>query len=258
LIDFPYEFTEKKDILSEIPLEEYDNLARKCLKLLERLLKDREFKNEGTIEDRMRRYEERSNPLAQFIKDRCIKDFDSQEPLFKFDDELNLYLKERGHRKLGRRETSRLLRNEGYDVEKKHVQIKEKDETYKDTKWMYVFGLRIKQPGNLNDYPDAKEKVYKEESGPVGPNGPHISVQNLIGNLSEIPGPMGPLGPGNIANGKQGYEIHLKCSSCGNEPSHTYNSHGKPICQDCANSMTTNQIPIENNVIIEEEVVEQN
>lgn len=259
LIDFPFEFTEKKDILGEIPPEEYDNLANKCLKLLKRLLNNREFKNEGTIEERMKRYEERSNPIAQFIKDKCVKGHEFNEPLFKFFEDFQIYTRQRGHRTLSRHEVKKLLKNEGYDVDKKRIRFKEEDGTYKDTAWVHVFGLKIFQPDNLSDYQisqDENGKAYKEDLGTFGTMGQKISLNSLHGKLVEKTVPKVPKNMvASGENSKPGYEIHHKCSCCGNEPSHTYDSRGKPICQDCAQSMTTNQIPIQNDLIIEEEVV---
>ena len=63
IIDFPNQFYEKKDILADIPDEEYESLAVKCSLILKDLLTNREFTNEGSIEDRMKKYEDHSDPL---------------------------------------------------------------------------------------------------------------------------------------------------------------------------------------------------
>lgn len=77
IIDFPNKFSEKKDILSEIPEEEYDNLITECFCNLKDLLSIREFTNEGTVEERMERYEAKSNFLEEFIKISTIEDLNS-------------------------------------------------------------------------------------------------------------------------------------------------------------------------------------
>jgi len=69
IIDFPNSFSEEKDILSEIPEEEYESLAVKCVNILYDLLKERKFANEGTVEDRQKNYEDKSNPIDKFWKD---------------------------------------------------------------------------------------------------------------------------------------------------------------------------------------------
>ena len=83
IIDFPNRFSEKKDILNEIPEVEYKNLARKCVSVLWKLLKTREFHEEGTPEARMIRFEERSDPLGRFLKENTKEDGGAH--IFKFD-----------------------------------------------------------------------------------------------------------------------------------------------------------------------------
>ena len=237
LVDFPNEFTEKKDILAEIPQEEFQSLAKKCIGILKNILKERIFTNEGSIEERMKRYEERSNPVAQFIKERCVQDPAYKEPLFKFYDELKVYLRQRGHRDLSKREVTRILRNDGIDIDKKHVQVPAPGGGMKDTKWNYVFGLQMMQKDNLEH--------YEKQSGPEGPNGPQISTYSPIRNLSGNQGPTSPKGPVSDIKTKQIYKIYHKCVSCGNIPSHTYTSDGSPICEDCLKKMSENSILVD-------------
>jgi len=68
IIDFPNQFSEKKDILKDIPDEEYQCLALKCSRILKEIIQKREFTNEGSIEERMERYESKSNFLDKFLK----------------------------------------------------------------------------------------------------------------------------------------------------------------------------------------------
>ena len=238
LVDFPNEFNEKKDILSEIPDIEYNNLAKKSISLLKNLMKNREFSNEGSIEDRMKRYEERANPVAQFIRERCIADPNEKIPLFQFFNELKVYLTQRGHRVISKIELGRLLRNDGYVMEKENVQVDErynKDQRY--TKWLYIYGITIKE----------KDKItgYQSGSRPNSPNRPKISTTPICVELSENQGLLGLQGLQNSEKSKSVAEIHHKCTSCGNEPSHTYDSHGKPICNDCANTLLANGIQVD-------------
>jgi len=76
IIDFPNQFSEKKDILADIPLNEYNALTLKCCGILEKLLIKREFTNEGSIEDRIKNYEDKSNPLEKFMREFTEEDFD--------------------------------------------------------------------------------------------------------------------------------------------------------------------------------------
>lgn len=84
IIDFPNQFSEKKDILNDIPEEEYESLALKCCMILREILINRNFTNEGSIEERTKRYEEKSNPFDKFVREYC----DSEDPdgfIFKFE-----------------------------------------------------------------------------------------------------------------------------------------------------------------------------
>ena len=74
IIDFPNQFSEKKDILKDIPDEEYNALAVKCSMILKDLIIKREFTNEGTIEERTKNDEEKSDPLEKFIKETLPED----------------------------------------------------------------------------------------------------------------------------------------------------------------------------------------
>ncbi|CAK0756969.1 hypothetical protein CCP1ISM_60039 [Azospirillaceae bacterium] len=55
--------------MEDIPEEEYECLAIKSLVILHDLLKEKKFTNEGTIEERMRKYEDKSDPLEKFLKE---------------------------------------------------------------------------------------------------------------------------------------------------------------------------------------------
>lgn len=68
IIDFPNKFSEKKDIVETIPEGEFENLATNSLIYLKELMDLREFHNEGTIEERIEKYESHSNFLEKFIE----------------------------------------------------------------------------------------------------------------------------------------------------------------------------------------------
>lgn len=85
IIDFNNQFTEKKDILEEIPDSEYEALANKSLQTLKGLLASREFTNEGNLEERRKRYEEKSNPVEKFWKETIIETMCDEDYIFKFE-----------------------------------------------------------------------------------------------------------------------------------------------------------------------------
>jgi len=73
-IDFPNQFPEGKDILKTIPDSEYENFCKQSIDLIKKLHETGKFTNEGTVEERRQRYEERSNPFNKFFTDNCIEE----------------------------------------------------------------------------------------------------------------------------------------------------------------------------------------
>lgn len=100
IIDFPNQFSEKKDILADIPEEEYKALALKCTLILKDLLKQRTFTNEGSVEDRMKRYEDHSNPLEKFMREFVSEDIDGHVWKNDFSKKLNGWCKENRFREI--------------------------------------------------------------------------------------------------------------------------------------------------------------
>lgn len=100
IIDFPNQFSEKKDILNDIPEEEYQALAVKCALILKDLLSNREFTNEGSVEDRMERYESKSNPLGKFMDEMVEEDCDGQIWKWEFEENLKKWCKDNKFREL--------------------------------------------------------------------------------------------------------------------------------------------------------------
>lgn len=100
IIDFPNQFSEKKNILAEIPEEEYNALALKCSFILKDIIRDRKFTNEGSIEDRMRKYEDHSNPLEKFMAENTEEDLNNFIWKWEFEKNLNEWCKENRFREI--------------------------------------------------------------------------------------------------------------------------------------------------------------
>lgn len=116
IIDFPNQFPIKEGIMESIPDIEFKNLAKKCVRLLKEMYKTQEFENEGDYQNRMERYEERSNPLNRFIELFCEEDFESYVSLKKFGKLLNEYLKSKFLRIMSPKEIKKKLSDEGYEI----------------------------------------------------------------------------------------------------------------------------------------------
>jgi P4 family phage/plasmid primase-like protien len=114
IIDFPNIFNEKKDILSEIPEEEYENLAKKCIGVLIELMKRREFTLEGTIEERTKKFEDHSNPFEKFwVENIDESDPNSDIPVWEFNKRINEWCKENRFRYLAEETCAKKLKEKG-------------------------------------------------------------------------------------------------------------------------------------------------
>lgn len=121
VIDFPNRFSEKKDVLDDIPDEEYSNFARKCIGILKRIIREREFTSEGSIDDRRRIYEEKSNPTLLFVKKEYVKHIGMDTAFSDFYEDLKVYLESNGHRLISNIELSRILQSDGFEIKTKTV-----------------------------------------------------------------------------------------------------------------------------------------
>jgi len=117
IIDFPNQFTEAKDILADIPEEEYNNLATNSVILLNELLEKREFTNEGSVEDRMKRYEEKSNPFDKFWNDNIKEDYGSFVTKAQFRKHLNEWCKEHNFRELSDQSINKKMKESGISLD---------------------------------------------------------------------------------------------------------------------------------------------
>jgi len=113
IIDFPNQFTEQKDILYDIPEEEFNNLATNCVVTLNKLLEKGEFTNEGTIEERMKKYEDHSDPLEKFMKEFTREDLDEHIFKWEFEKRLNEWCKENRFRVLAAQTIGKKMKEKG-------------------------------------------------------------------------------------------------------------------------------------------------
>ncbi len=139
IIDFPHCFEEKSDILSTIPEEEFENLCLKCVGLLKKIYLENKITGEEEIDKRKERYEEKSNPIMNFIKEFYETDINSQTLFQIFFSEYLEFLTKKGYREPSKREVSRILSNVGYETS--HENIKEGD---KYLKKVVILGLKKK------------------------------------------------------------------------------------------------------------------
>ncbi len=137
IVDFPNEFTEKKNILDDIPKEEYNNFCRQALTILKELLERGEFKNDGSIAEREDKYEKHSNHINEFVKMYCE---DNEESYIEFNDfyeKYNEYLLSDGLGRKSKVEIGRALVLKGFTKKVKKIS----SGLYPTTK-MCIYGIK--------------------------------------------------------------------------------------------------------------------
>jgi len=120
IIDFPNQFSEKKDILAEIPEEEYEILAVKCLGILKDLLEERCFHNEGTIEQRKEKYESKSNFLETFLTQFTTEDVNGYITKADFYKRFAGWCKENRHREMSETSVGLSMKKAGIESDTKY------------------------------------------------------------------------------------------------------------------------------------------
>ena len=114
IVDFPNEFTEKKNILDDIPEEEYSNFCRQALSILKKLIERGEFENDGSIAEREDKYEKHSNHINEFVKVYCESDEESYIEFNDFYEKYNEYLTSEGLGRKSKVEIGRSLVLKGF------------------------------------------------------------------------------------------------------------------------------------------------
>lgn len=119
IIDFPNQFYEKIDILSTIPDEEFESLALKCTIILKDLLNKREFSNEGSIDDKRIKFEEKSDFFSKFLDISIEEDINGFIIKSDFIKKFNSWAKENRHREMSDTSIGLKMKERGYETIKK-------------------------------------------------------------------------------------------------------------------------------------------
>jgi len=122
ILDFPNQFPVGKNPVDSISEEEMQFLALKCFRKLMALWQNRKFTGEGTIEDRERIYEEKSNPLLTFLNLFCEDTPGEHIPKRKFCTSFNSWLRDNHQRPLSTYQISRMLKDNGYDIGSRKIE----------------------------------------------------------------------------------------------------------------------------------------
>ncbi len=123
IVDFTNQFKAiDKSLINTIPDVEFENLAKKSLRILKELYDKPHFTNEGDFDERAKRYEERSNPVIRFIEDRCNESPGNMITIREFTNNCNAYLKKNHLRVLNSHQIGKILRDEGFIVGNRKIE----------------------------------------------------------------------------------------------------------------------------------------
>lgn len=137
IVNFPNEFKETENILERIPEYEYNNFCLQSIDILKNLLDKGEFENDGTINDREKRYEKHSNDIKNFIMKYYEIDENSSIEFSEFSENYNEYLISEGRQKKSKVEIGRIVDSFGFKRKYKKVDIN----AFTTTK-LYIFGIK--------------------------------------------------------------------------------------------------------------------
>lgn len=143
IIDFPNQFRSEKEVLEDIPENEYENLGLKCITLLIELLKKRQFHEEGDIEQRMKNYEEKSNPFDKFWKEDIVDSPESHVWKHEFKDYLNDWLKEHRFRTMSDTTISKEMKKREIDTQR--ISANFMNDKGQNVRWRAWVGIKFKQ-----------------------------------------------------------------------------------------------------------------
>lgn len=160
VIDFPNKFDSTNgDVLKDLTEKDYSALARKSIAVLKKILKNNTFTNLGTIKDRKQRYEDKANPLKRFIDEKCVVSPNGEIPVFEFYEVVSSWLNEKGYRMHSKSKISRLMKDNGFEVELKHNPDVGKT-------WRYYIGIDLKKEfyQTVMVYDKEENKFVEEKS----------------------------------------------------------------------------------------------
>ena len=173
IVDFPNQFPIKQGLIDAIPEKEFDNLALKCIGILRGMYTNYKFTNEGNIQERAVKYEERSNPVMKFVEDFCEEDYMNYTSMKIFSKTFNEYLKVKHLRSQIPKEIKKALTEEGFDVRKT---------TKFGVQDVYIIGLNLLIPLNLLSETSTLREILIREKGINGINGIKTNNQETGGN----------------------------------------------------------------------------
>jgi P4 family phage/plasmid primase-like protien len=163
IIDFPnvFDIDKSKDVFNNIPEEEFKNLGLKCIKILNRLLEDRKFTNEGNIQAKKNIFEQKSNLLKAFIDENYEYDVDSYVWKFEFNESFKDFCRTKNVTSWSDKTVNDRLK----DLNLETTYKKHRKEDGSEVTWKAILGLKeqekLSRLSRLSGY-DVKKTSYVE------------------------------------------------------------------------------------------------
>lgn len=151
VIKFDQKFKDGKSVVSTIPEWEYENFCRKCMRVLRQILEEGEFRHAKSLAEMNVIYKSLSNPVGDFIQNKCILDFEAWTPFWVLFEAFNNYRQIKKVREYSEKAFSKSLEDQKLERGRKTLNFEQK-KTYDpnasdgDSQWYGFYGIRLKEP----------------------------------------------------------------------------------------------------------------
>jgi P4 family phage/plasmid primase-like protien len=209
IADFPNQFDleQSRDVVAEIPDVEFENLARKSMRILRELLIHRRFTGEKNIQEKKKEFEEKANLLKIFIESNYEFDYDEFVWKWAFTEKFEEFCRKKNIMAWNNNIVNEKLRKDfGLTIKLK----KFTDEKGQERNWWAVFGIR------------EKIKERSSEKGSDGSDGSGtLYSYALRGEGVETPAPPAPSAPSDKKSSSNSEEttenkpVGYPCHKCG-------------------------------------------
>lgn len=166
-VEFKNKFPDGKAITATIPEKEYENLCRKCLKVLKNIIELGSLPHEPPRDQRKLIYESLANPVKAFIEDECETETEESTPIWYLRQKYEEYRERKGRRSLSKDEFSKKLKVLGFDTKlvwfSTEMQQKYTEKASEDRKhWRSIEGLAPIEFGHTDTVNEFKNKGFAD------------------------------------------------------------------------------------------------
>lgn len=221
IIDFPNQFPESQCPIDMLPDSEFAELSRRCIEILPGLLERSKFTNQGTIEERKKKYIMVSNPITEFFKNICEMEYNTYIRYSELYTAYIYYLDKLKKRVISKKAFSEALDREAILVEKTS---KNYNNIWVSDRW--VIGVRLK--------PNWKELC--DFSATYDYSSTLFPYRELSVNKG-------------TSSTKVTETVYLPCFICGTLDNCHYNNSSKPVCDSCDKAIQLNKAICKERVI---------